>query len=178
VTVTARHVYAALICALLAAFVPCTASAQTRIVQDGWEGFATPAEGDVAAHCVLYNRTIDAINRDPYDMIGLSKDATGKLSMLVFLQPNSLVRGPRVPVTVKLDQLSLYLAGDAVSDFHLMIPGPFDGRALSVMREAHTIEISVQRHNHRYDVGALGAILDKLDACAKQPPRPEPQQDP
>src|SRR5262249_22684613 len=57
--------------------------AQNRVSSAGWEGFATRTPEGRLEGCILYNRTVDKLNASPYDMLGLSRDTAGKLSLLV-----------------------------------------------------------------------------------------------
>src|SRR5262245_32510076 len=60
------------------------ALAQNRVTSEGWEGFATRTPEDKLERCVLYNRTIDALNLSPYDMLGLTRDPAGQVGLMVF----------------------------------------------------------------------------------------------
>jgi hypothetical protein len=145
------------------------ASAQIKIAQDGWEGFATAGSGGAIARCVLYNRAIKAINASPYDMLGVSRDKAGHVGLLAFFTPNSIQRAKLVPVIVTIDATRIAVSGEAISDFHIVIPGPLDSRAVGLMRQAKVVEISAQRHNERFVVdGALAGVLDRLKTCAAE----------
>lgn len=145
------------------------ASAQIKIVQSGWEGFATGGNGGTIARCVLYNRSIEAINVSPYDMLGISRNKDGHVGLLAFFTPNSIQRAKLVPVVLTIDDTHIAVSGEALSDFHIVISGPLDPRAVGLMRKAKVIEISAQRHNERFVVdGALASVLDKLKTCAAQ----------
>jgi hypothetical protein len=140
-----------------------------KIAQDGWEGFATAGSEGTIARCVLYNRSIQAINASPYDMLGISRDKAGHVGLLAFFTPSSIQRAKLVPVIVTIDATRIAVSGEALSDFHIVIPGPLDPRAVELMRQAKVIEISAQRHNEQFVVnGALAGVLDRLKTCAAE----------
>ena len=45
--------------------------------------------------CVLYNRTVAALTASPYEMLGITLDATGRVGLLVFYGPGQLTRGDK-----------------------------------------------------------------------------------
>ncbi len=69
------------------------AGAQNLITQDGWEGFATRDADNKFDRCILYNRTVAALTASPYDMLGITRDAAGRIGLLVFYGPGLLRRG-------------------------------------------------------------------------------------
>src|SRR5262249_43521407 len=93
-------IYAALLLALLAAG---PAGAQNMISQGGWEGFALRDTDNKFDRCVLYNRSIQALSASPYQMLGMTRDAAGRIGLLIFYEPRMLTRGDTT-VRLKLDQ--------------------------------------------------------------------------
>ncbi len=149
---------------------PC-ALAQVRIGHEGWEGFSTRGADGKLDRCVLYNRSIDAINAEPYEMLGLSNDGTGRIGLLIFYRPGALTRGPQVPVTVKIDQRPpAKFTGDVISDFHIKVEGPLDQRTVEALRQTKTIEVTTQGQTQRFDVSGLAGVLDALASCADAHP--------
>src|SRR5262249_290328 len=73
-------IYAALLFHLLAAG---PAGAQNMISQDGWEGFAMRDLDNKFDRCVLYNRSVQALTASPYQMFGITRDATGRTGLLI-----------------------------------------------------------------------------------------------
>jgi hypothetical protein len=154
---------AALAAALLAAG---HAAAQNLIAQDGWEGFAMRDSNNVFDRCVLYNRTVEALTASPYDMLGVTRDATGHIGLLVFYEPRALTRG-NATVRLKLDQRPVVtVAGDVLSDFHVNVP-TIDNDTVAALRDAKSIEATANGHTIRFDLANLGAVLERLDACVK-----------
>lgn len=142
--------------------------AQNLIVQDGWQGFATRTPEGKFDRCILYNRTIEALNSSPYDMLGLSRDGAGNIGLIAFFEPRSFTRGLRQTVSVKVDQrAALTLTGDVMSDFHVVIAGPSEAGALAALREARSLEVTVETKTLRLAVTDVGAALDRLAECVK-----------
>jgi hypothetical protein len=56
--------------------------AQNLIVQDGWEGFVTRFPDGRFDRCVLYNRTVRALNASPYGMLGISRDTKNSVGLM------------------------------------------------------------------------------------------------
>lgn len=154
---------------LLAAAIGLTAgplAAQNLIVQDGWEGFAMRHPDGRFDRCVLYNRTVPALNASPYGMLGITRDGGGHIGLMVFFEPRSLSRGARTPLRMRIgDRAPVSLTGDAVSDFHVVVPGPLDGAAVAALRDAQAIEFSTESKTLRFAVTDVGAVLDRLRAC-------------
>src|SRR5262245_52862492 len=73
-------IYAALVLAL---FAGGPAHAQNMISQDGWEGFAMRDTENNFDRCVLYNRSIQALTASPYQMFGITRDAAGRIGLLI-----------------------------------------------------------------------------------------------
>ena len=144
------------------------ASAQNLIVQDGWQGFAVRSAEGKFDRCILYNRTIEALNSSPYDMLGMSRDGAGNVGLIAFYEPRSFTRRQRQTVTLTLDrQAPLSLSGDIISDFHVVIPGPLEASTLAALRETSSLEVSVENKTLRLAITGVGAALDRLTDCVK-----------
>jgi hypothetical protein len=144
------------------------AAAQGRIAEAGWEGFSIAGSDGRFDRCVLYNRTIDALNDSPYDMLGLSQDRAGAVGMLVFYRPSALKRGLDVPVRLKLDQRPVVTtSGDVLSDFHVRVKAPLDAKLTAALRQARTLVVATQGQTERFALADVGAVLDALNACVK-----------
>jgi hypothetical protein len=144
------------------------ARAQNLIVQDGWQGFAVRTAEGKFDRCILYNRTVEALNSSPYDMLGLTRDGAGNIGLIAFYQPRSLARGPQQAVRLTLDRHApLSLTGDVISDFHVVIPGPFEAGTLAALREASAVEITVESKTLGLAISGVGAALDRLAECVK-----------
>ncbi len=155
---------AATLLALLLAALP--GRAQNLVVQDGWQGFAMRNADGKFDRCVLYNRTIAALNASPYDMLGVTRDRQGKLGLMVFFEPGALTRARQQPVSLKLDQRpAVGMTGDVVSDFHVVITGPFDAATLAALRQSTSVEVTVEGKTARIGVADLGKVLDRLAQC-------------
>ena len=154
---------AALLLALLAAG---RAGAQNVISQDGWEGFAMRDAENKLDRCVLYNRTVQALTASPYQMLGVTRDPSGRIGLLIFYDPRTLTRGDTT-VRLKLDQRPpVTVAGTALSDFHVNVPA-LEPATVAALRDAKTIEATVADHTIRFEFSDVGAVLDRLDACVK-----------
>jgi hypothetical protein len=154
---------AALLLALLAGG---PARAQNLISQDGWEGFAMRDLENKFDRCVLYNRSVQALTASPYQMFGITRDAAGRIGMLIFYEPRMLTRG-NATVRLKLDQRPpVTVAGTALSDFHVNVPA-LEPATVAALRDTKAIEATVADHTIRFDLADVGAALDKLDACVK-----------
>ena len=156
---------AALAIAVLAAGA---AHAQNLIAQDGWEGFAMRDADNQFDRCVLYNRTVQALTASPYDMLGVTRDAAGRIGLLIFYEPRTLTRGSAT-VQLKVGQHPpVSAAGTALSDFHVNVAA-LDAATLAALRdaEAKEIEATVDGHTIRFALADIGAVLDRLDACVK-----------
>jgi len=155
----------ALILALMLAGVG-PATAQSRIGQSGWEGFTGTGSYGKFERCVLYNRSIEALNDSPYDMLGLTRDVSGRVGMLVFYRPRALTRGTGVTARLRLDQHPpVTLTGDVTSDFHIQLLGPLDAKFVEMLRQAKTLEAVTQGQTAKFDLVEPGAVLDALAAC-------------
>jgi hypothetical protein len=142
------------------------AGAQNAISQDGWEGFATRDAANRFDRCALYNRTIQALGASPYEMLGLTRDAAGRVGLLIFYSPRTLTRGEK-PVRLRLDQRApATVTGEALSDFHVNVPA-LDAGTLAALRDAKSLEATVDGRTIRFELNAVGAALDRLDACVK-----------
>jgi hypothetical protein len=151
---------------LLALLTAGGAAAQNLITQDGWEGFAMRDSDNKFDRCMLYNRTVEALTASPYGMLGITRDATGHIGLLVFYEPRALTRG-NTTVRLKLDQRAVIaVPGDVLSDFHVQVP-TLDNDTIAALRDAKTIEATVGGHTIRFDLANVGAVLDRLDACVK-----------
>jgi hypothetical protein len=157
------------IVAILAVVFGATAvHSQGRIAQSGWEGFATPGADGRFKHCVLYNRTVEALNDSPYDMLGLSRDRAGAVGMLVFYRPRTLRRAIGVPVQLKFDQQEPFaVKGDVRSDFHVRVVGPLDPKLLDALRQAKSLTVTTQKRTEKFALADVGAVLDALKSCVK-----------
>jgi len=154
---------AALLLALLAAG---PAGAQNMISQDGWEGFAMRDTENKFDRCVLYNRSVQALSASPYQMLGITRDAAGRIGLLIFYEPRMLTRGATT-VRLKLDQRApLTVAGTALSDFHVNMPA-VEPVAVAALRDAKAMEATVGDRTIHFDLADVGAALDRLDACVK-----------
>jgi hypothetical protein len=154
----------ALLIATLVAAQP--GQAQNMISQEGWEGFAMRNADNKFDRCVLYNRTIQALTASPYGMLGITRDAAGNIGLLIFYDPRTLTRGATT-VRVKLDQRSpVSLPGEVLSDFHVNVTS-LDPETISALRDAKTLEATVDGHTIRFDLSDGGAVLDRLDSCVK-----------
>jgi hypothetical protein len=142
------------------------AAAQNLITQDGWEGFAMRDADNRFDRCVLYNRTVAALTVSPYGMLGITRDATGRIGLLVFYDPRALTRG-KTTVRIKLDQRPVSsVAGEALSDFHVDVPA-LEPDTVAALRNAKTIEVMTGGHTVRFELGNVGGVLERLDACVK-----------
>ena len=141
-------------------------AAQNLIAQGGWEGFAMRHPDGRFDRCVLYNRTVPALNASPYDMMGLTRDGSGNTGLMVFFEPRSLTRAERTTIRLQIDdEAPVTLPGEAVSDFHVVIPGPLDSRTVAAVRNARKIEFSIGAKTIRFTVADMGAVLDRLKTC-------------
>jgi hypothetical protein len=141
------------------------APAQNRIASEGWEGFAVRTAEDKFDRCVLYNRSIDALNLSQFDMLALTRDAAGHVGVMVFYSPRTLTRGAKVAMTLRIDQHEpAMLVGEVPSDFHI-IAGPLAPRSVLELREAKTIEATTESHTIRFAVSAVDEALNELATC-------------
>ncbi len=155
---------AATLLALLLAALP--GRAQNLIVEDGWQGFAIRSADGKFDRCVLYNRTIAALNASPYDMLGVTRDREGNLGLMVFFEPGAFARARQQPVSLKVDQQPpVAMTGDVVSDFHVVITGPFDAPVLAALRQSTSIEVTVEGKSARIAVAGVNKVLDRLAQC-------------
>jgi hypothetical protein len=142
------------------------AGAQNLISQDGWEGFATRDAEARFDRCVLYNRSVQALTASPYGMLGITRDAAGRIGLLIFYEPRTLTRGDTT-VLLKLDQRPpVTVAGIALSDFHVNVPA-LDPATVAALREVKTVEATAEGKPIRFELAEVGAVLEKLDACVK-----------
>ncbi len=151
---------------LLALWAANPAAAQNLISQDAWEGFAMRDADNRLDRCVLYNRSVQALTASPYGMLGVTRDAGGRIGLLIFYEPRALTRGDTT-VRLKLDQRPpIAVAGTALSDFHVNVPA-LDPPTLAALHDAKAMEATVDGHTIRFELADVGAVLDKLDACVK-----------
>jgi hypothetical protein len=149
---------------MLALLAARPAGAQNMISQDGWEGFAMRDTENKFDRCVLYNRSVQALSASPYQMFGITRDAAGRIGLLIFYEPRTLTRG-NTTVRLKFDQRPpLSVAGTVLSDFHVNVPA-LEPAALAALRDAKAVEATVADHTIRFDLADIGAVLDRLDAC-------------
>ena len=151
---------------LIATVLAGPAAAQNLIAQDGWEGFATRDAEARFDRCVLYNRSVQALTASPYGMLGITRDAGGRIGLLIFYEPRALTRGDTT-VRLKLDQRPpVTVAGTALSDFHVNVPA-LEPATVTALRDAKTMEAAVEGKPIRFELADVGAVLEKLDACVK-----------
>ncbi len=151
---------------LVAVLTAGPAGAQNLITQDGWEGFATRDADNKFDRCILYNRTVQALNASPYEMLGITRDAAGRIGLLIFYEPRTLTRGA-TSVQLKLDERApLAVSGNVLSDFHVNVAA-LDAPTLAALRDAKALEATVDGHTIRFALADVGAVLDRLDACVK-----------
>ena len=142
------------------------AGGQNLISQEGWEGFAMRDAENKFDRCVLYNRTVQALTASPYQMLGITRDAAGRIGLLVFYDPRTLTRG-ETTLRLKLDQRApVSVAATALSDFHVNVAA-LEPATLAALRDAKAIEATVEGHMIRFELADVGAVLDRLDACVK-----------
>jgi hypothetical protein len=151
---------------LIATVLANPAGAQNLISQDGWEGFATRDAEAKFDRCVLYNRSVPALTASPYGMLGITRDAGGRIGLLIFYEPRTLTRGDTT-VRLKLDQRpQVSVAGTALSDFHVNLP-VLEPATVAALRDAKAMEATVENKPIRFELADVAAVLDKLDACVK-----------
>jgi hypothetical protein len=151
---------------LIAAWMAAPAYGQNLITQGSWEGFAMRSPDNAFDRCVLYNRSIQALSASPYQMLGVTRDAAGRIGLLVFYEPRTLTRGATT-VRLKLDQRApVTVAGEVLSDFHVNVPA-LDAATVAALRDAKAVEAAVDPHTIRFELSDVGAVLDRLDACVK-----------
>jgi hypothetical protein len=143
---------------LIAIAMAAPAGAQNLITQDGWQGFAMRGADNSFDRCVLYNRTVAALTASPYEMLGITLDATGRVGLLVFYGPGQLTRGDK--------SIVLQLAAEVLSDFHVNVAA-LDPATLAALRDAKAVEAVIDGRTIRFEVSAVGAVLDRLETCVK-----------
>lgn len=142
------------------------AGAQNLISQDSWEGFATRDADAKFDRCVLYNRSVQALTASPYGMLGITRDAAGRIGLLIFYEPRTFTRG-ETTVRLRLDQRpQLTVAGTVLSDFHVNVPA-LEPAVVAALRDAKAMEATVDGKSIRFELADVGAVLDKLDTCVK-----------
>ena len=147
---------------------PKTAPAQNAIVAGSWEGFVTRTPEGKFDRCVLYNKTIRALNAAPYTMLGITRDGGG-VGLMAFYEPRTLTRDSKIGVEIRIgDRPPMTLPGDVKSDFHVVIPGPLDAATLAALRDAGSIEITAETKPIRFSLANTGAALDRLADCVSQ----------
>ena len=151
---------------LIAIAMAAPAGAQNLIIQDGWQGFAMRGADNNFDRCVLYNRTVAALTASPYEMLGITRDATGRVGLLVFYGPGQLTRGDKQMV-LKLDQRApVTVAAEVLSDFHVNVAA-LDPATIATLRDAKALEAVIDGRTIRFELGAIGAVLDRLKTCVK-----------
>lgn len=99
-------------------------------------------------------------------MLGVTRDATGQIGLLIFYSPRKLARGEK-PVQLRLDQRApVTVQGEALSDFHVNVPA-LDAATVAALRNAKSLEATADGQTIRFDLNSVGAALDRLDACVK-----------
>jgi hypothetical protein len=158
----------ALIFAAGLSLAPMPLAAQNLISQGGWEGFAMRRPDGRFDRCVLYNRTVPALNASPYGMLGITRDGTGNTGLLVFFEPRSLTREAHTTVRMRIDtRPEMSLAAEAVSDFHLVVPGPLDTTTIAALRDSKALEFTAGAKSQRIAVTDVAAVLDRLKTCVE-----------
>ena len=151
---------------LIALLTAAPAHAQNLITQGGWEGFAMRDANNKFDRCVLYNRTIQVLAASPYEMLGITRDAAGRIGLLVFYEPRTLTRG-ETSVRLQVDQRPpVSVPGDVLSDFHVTVAA-LEPATLAALRDAKALEATVAGHPIRFDLGDVRAVLERLDDCVK-----------
>ncbi|HEY2134607.1 MAG TPA: hypothetical protein VGH49_01895 [Xanthobacteraceae bacterium] len=151
---------------LIAIAMAVPAGAQNLITQDGWEGFATRDADNKFDRCALYNRTVAALSASPYEMLGITRDAAGRVGLLIFYAPRMLSRG-ETGVRLKLDEHTpVTMPGTVLSDFHVDVP-VLDPAALAALRDSKAMEAVVDGRTIRFELDGVGGVLDRLEACVK-----------
>jgi hypothetical protein len=151
---------------LIAIAMAAPAGAQNLIIQEGWQGFAMRGADNSFDRCVLYNRTVAALTASPYEMLGITLDATGRVGLLVFYGPGQLTRGDK-QIVLKLDQRApVTVAAEVLSDFHVNVAA-LDPATLVALRDAKAIEAVIDGRTIRFELSAVGAVLDRLETCVK-----------
>jgi hypothetical protein len=131
-----------------------------------WGGFVTRNAEGRFEQCVLYNRTIEALNASPANMIGLARDAAGRVGLQVFFEPRTLVRADRIAIALGIDQRPpISIAGQAVSDFHAVTTAGLDAATLTALRSATTLDVTVDKRTLRVKLDDIGGVLDALRDC-------------
>jgi hypothetical protein len=153
---------------LLTLGVSAAVDAQNRVSSEGWEGFATRTPEDRLERCVLYNRTLIALNSSPYDMLGLTRDPNGKVGLMIFYRPRTLIRSEHADITLKInDDQPVALSGEIPSDFHVA-SAAVPATVVSALRSAKTIEAVTEGHAIRFSVKGVDQALDALESCVEQ----------
>jgi hypothetical protein len=165
-----RRILFAVLSAVVAGLAAAPLAAQNLISQGGWEGFAMRRPDGRFDRCVLYNRTVPALNASPFGMMGLTRDDAGNTGLMVFFEPRSLARGEPTTIRMRIDdEAPVSLSGEAVSDFHVVIPGALDSHTVTAIRKARKFEFETDTRTTRLkvvDLGVdMGAVLDRLKTC-------------
>jgi hypothetical protein len=151
---------------LIAVLLASPAGAQNLISQGGWEGFAMRDTENNFDRCVLYNRSVQALTASPYQMLGITRDAAGRIGLLIFYDPRTLTRG-ETTVRLKLDQRPpVSVAGTALSDFHINVTA-LEPATVTALRDGKALEATVEGHTIRFELADVGAVLERLDDCVK-----------
>lgn len=151
---------------LLAALAAGPAGAQNVIAQDDWEGFAMRDADNRFDRCALYNRSVAALTASPYEMLGITRDATGRIGLLIFYAPGTLTRGA-TSIEIRPDgHAPVIVPGEVLSDFHAGVSA-LDGMTVSALRDAKELDVRIDGHAIRFTLSNVGAVLDRLDACVK-----------
>jgi hypothetical protein len=163
-TQTGKLLFAA---ALALALCGDAAWAQGRLAVPGWQGFVLRGPDGKLDRCVLYNRSVEALNASPYEMLGLTGNRSG-IGLLVFYRPGALLRNAAASLILKLDENApAALTGEVISDFHLAVPPPLPAGVLDQLRGARTPEVTVQGLTLSVELAEVAAVLEALAACVK-----------
>jgi hypothetical protein len=86
--------------------------------------------------------------------------------LLVFYGPGQLTRGDK-QIVLKLDQRPpVTVAAEVLSDFHVNVAA-LDPVTIAALRDATTIEATIDGRTIRFELSAVGAVLDRLESCVK-----------
>jgi hypothetical protein len=159
----------AVLAVMLLSVAAAPATAQNAIGFAQWEGFATRDAEGAFERCVLYNRSIAALTVSPNNMLGITRDANGRIGLLVFYEPRALTRGTNVPLHLKIDDRpTTEVDSRVVSDFHLQTTTPLDPAIVGALRTAKSIETTAQAKTQKFDVSNLAGVRDELVTCVNR----------
>jgi hypothetical protein len=77
-----------------------------------------------------------------------------------------LTRG-ETQIRLKFDQRApVSVAAEVLSDFHVNVAA-LDPATLAALRDAKAVEAAIDGRTIRFELGAVGAVLERLEACVK-----------